>query len=185
MKKAKMTAAAALAVIAVLLVYRFYIIPNVLYPVKYSEYVDICSEEYGLEKTTVYAVIKAESGFKPDNRSHTGAAGLMQIMPETGEWAAQQMGMEGYDSDSLYDPETNIRIGCWYLRYLLNVYENNLPTALAAYNAGMGNVSGWLDDPSYSSDEKSLGEIPYNETEEYIEKTLKYMECYEKYHKEL
>ena len=65
----------------------------------------------------------------------------MQIMPETGEWAAELMGMSEYDSEMLYDPETNIHIGCWYLRYLLDMYEGNLPTALAAYNAGLGNVS--------------------------------------------
>ena len=96
--------AAVITIIAALLLYRFYVIPNILYPTKYSEYVDKYSEEYGLEKTVVYAVIKAESGFDAGDRSHTGARGLMQIMPETGEWAAELIGIEEYDAEKLYDP---------------------------------------------------------------------------------
>ena len=109
----------------------------------------------------------------------------MQIMPETGEWAAELMGMSEYDSEMLYDPETNIHIGCWYLRYLLDMYEGNLPTALAAYNAGLGNVSKWLVNPEYSKDGENLDSVPYTETDGYVKKTLKYMEKYEKYHEEL
>ena len=93
--------------------------------------------------------------------------------------------MSEYDSEMLYDPETNIHIGCWYLRYLLDMYESNLPTALAAYNAGLGNVSKWLVNPEYSKDGENLDSVPYTETDGYVKKTLKYMEKYEKYHEEL
>lgn len=184
-KTKKFALAAVITIIAALLLYRFYVIPNILYPTKYSEYVDKYSEEYGLEKTVVYAVIKAESGFDAGDRSHTGARGLMQIMPETGEWAAELIGIEEYDAEKLYDPETNIHIGCWYLRYLLDMFENNLPTALAAYNAGLGNVSRWLEDTSYSADGSSLDLIPYKETDGYIEKTMKYIDDYNRYYEEL
>ncbi len=186
MKKTKKFAVAAvLIILAALIVYRFYAVPNIIYPTKYSEYVDKYSDEYDVEKTVVYAVIKAESGFDANNRSHTGARGLMQIMPETGEWAAELIGIEDYDAEKLYDPDTNIHIGCWYLRYLLDMYENNLPTALAAYNAGLGNVSRWLEDNSYSADGSSLDMIPYKETEGYIEKTMRYIDGYNKYYEEL
>lgn len=185
MNKKKYAAAAAILFLAALLLYRFYVIPNVLYPVKYSDYVDRYAQEYMLDKKTVYAVIKAESGFDPSDRSHTGARGLMQIMPETGQWAAEVMGLGGYEPDKLYEPETNIHIGCWYLRYLLDMYDDNLPTALAAYNAGLGNVSKWLGNPDYSSDGSSLDNVPYKETDGYVKKTLDYMDKYDKYHKEL
>lgn len=185
MRRSGKFAAAAVLMLAVLLLYRFYAVPDILYPTKYSEYVDRYSNEYELDKTVIYAVIKAESGFDTDNRSHTGARGLMQIMPETGQWAADMMGLDGYDAEKLYEPDTNIHIGCWYLRYLLDMYEGNLPTALAAYNAGLGNVSRWLEDPTYSADGSSLDTVPYKETEGYVEKTLKYIEGYEKYYKEL
>lgn len=184
-KSVKLAATAVILLLLGLLLYRFYIIPKVLYPTKYSDFVERYSEEYELEETVVYAVIKAESGFDASDRSRTGARGLMQIMPETGEWAAELMGMSEYDSEMLYDPETNIHIGCWYLRYLLDMYEGNLPTALAAYNAGLGNVSKWLVNPEYSKDGENLDSVPYTETDGYVKKTLKYMEKYEKYHEEL
>ncbi len=184
-KRIKYTAVSAVIILAGLLLYRFYVIPKVLYPIKYSDFVDRYSEEYELEKNIIYAVIKAESGFDASDRSHTGARGLMQIMPETGEWAAELIGLNGYDSEQLYDPETNIHIGCWYLRYLLDMYDNNLSTALAAYNAGLGNVSKWLDDPEYSADGANLDIVPYKETDGYVKKTLEYMEKYEKYYEEL
>ena len=71
------------------------------------------------------------------------------------------------------------------MRYLLDMFENNLPTALAAYNAGLGNVSRWLEDASYSADGSSLDLIPYKETDGYIEKTMKYIDDYNRYYEEL
>ena len=65
------------------------------------------------------------------------------------------------------------------------MYDNNLSTALAAYNAGLGNVSKWLDDPEYSADGANLDIVPYKETDGYVKKTLEYMEKYEKYYEEL
>ena len=109
-KSVKLAATAVILLLLGLLLYRFYVIPKVLYPTKYSDFVERYSEEYELEETVVYAVIKAESGFDASDRSRTGARGLMQIMPETGEWAAELMGMSEYDSEMLYDPETNIYI---------------------------------------------------------------------------
>lgn len=167
------------------LAYRFYIVPKFMYPVKFSEQVNRYCEEYELDKKLIYSVIKAESGFDESNRSHTGARGLMQIMPETGEWAAKTMGLNEYSSENLYEADTNIHIGCWYIRYLIDMYNGNTITALAAYNAGHGNVSKWLKDSQYSSDGITLDSIPYAETRGYIEKTMKYMEKYDKYYEEL
>ncbi|GFI62161.1 soluble lytic murein transglycosylase [Clostridiales bacterium] len=178
-------AAVAVLAVAALLFYRFYMLPEIIYPIKYNTQVDRYAQEYELDRTVVYAVIKAESSFNESSCSRTGARGLMQIMPETGEWAAQVMGLIEFEDDDLYEAETNIHIGCWYLRYLLDMYDGNLPTALAAYNAGLGNVSKWLDDPNYSGDGASLHTVPYKETESYVEKTLRYMKKYQKYHGEL
>lgn len=172
-------------IIAAVLVYRVYVIPKILYPTKYIEYVDKYSAEYNLDKTVVFAVIKAESGFNENNRSKTGARGLMQIMPETGEWAAGIIEIESYSDDMLYDPDMNIRIGCWYMRYLLDMYDDNLSTALAAYNAGCGTVNKWLKDEKYSLDGETLDNVPYAETDGYVFKTLKYNDAYNRYHKEL
>lgn len=172
-------------IIAAMIIYRIYIIPKVIYPTKYIEYVDKYAAEYNLKKAIVFAVIKAESGFNENNRSKTGARGLMQIMPETGKWAAEIIEIENYSDDMLYDPDTNIHIGCWYLRYLLDMYEENLSTALAAYNAGCGTVNKWLEDKKYSSDGHTLDNVPYAETDGYVFKTLEYSDAYNRYHKEL
>ena len=114
------------------------------YPIRHSEIIEKYAQKYGLEPSLVYAVINTESGFRADALSPKGAKGLMQIMDKTGEWGFQMMEMGGdFYPDMLYDPEINIAIGCWYLNRLILQYRD-VNTALAAYNAGSGNVSKWL-----------------------------------------
>lgn len=138
-----------------------------LFPLKYKEVIGECAVEYGLETDLILGVIYAESGFR-ENASSGKAHGLMQISEATGEWILKKMGEE-YSAEKLYDPEISIRMGCFYLSYLINHYRNT-ETALAAYNAGMGNVSSWLRDSKYSTDGKALTEIPYGETAKYVQR---------------
>lgn len=147
---------------------RYYLIPEVLLPTKYSGYVEKYADEYNIDKYLVYSVIKTESGFKNEAVSNKSAKGLMQITENTGEWAAEKIGIEDFDVEDLHDPETNIRIGCWYLSYLLNQFDGELSTALAAYNAGSGKVREWLENSDYSSDGITLDTIPYEETLNYV-----------------
>jgi soluble lytic murein transglycosylase len=135
------------------------------YPVAYSEYIVKYSSKYKLDPYLVMAVIKVESNFVPEAESDY-AAGLMQLTEETAEWNAKEMGLEDYDYK---DPETNIKIGCHYLKHLIDKYEN-VDTALAAYNGGMGNVSKWLKDSRYSDDGITLKNIPFPETKNYVKK---------------
>lgn len=151
-----------------------------MYPQKFSEYVNIYSEEYDLDKSLVYSIIKAESGFDSRAVSPREAKGLMQIMDSTGEWAAEKISINDFETSMLMEPETNIRIGCWYIARLLKQYDKNLDLALAAYNAGSGNVSKWLSDTNISSDGKTLDRIPFEETKNYIEKIKKYNKMYKK-----
>lgn len=149
---------------------------RMLYPKKFETIVERYATLYDLSPDLVYAVIKAESGFDPDAISHVGAVGLMQIMPSTFVWLTDLTGEE-IAPDRLTDPETNIRYGCYYLRYLLNVYEDQTLT-LAAYNAGMGNVKKWLASEEYSKDGKLI-EIPFEETKNYINRVTRYEETYD------
>lgn len=144
-----------------------------LYPVAYSEYIVKYADEYDLDVFLVMGVIKQESNFVPEAQSDY-AYGLMQLTEDTAQWNADEMGLSYYDYK---DPETNIRIGCHYLRYLINHYQNT-DTALAAYNAGMGNVDSWLKDAAYSSDGVTLDEIPFSETRHYVKKVNGYREKY-------
>ena len=151
-------------------------IKKTLYPQKFDTIVERYATLYDLSPHLVYAVIKAESGFDPNVLSPAGAVGLMQIMPSTFLWLTDLTG-EVIHSDQLTDPEVNIRYGCYFLRYLLDIYEDQT-LALATYNAGMGNVAKWLASPEYSENGK-LTEIPFEETKNYISRVTRYKEAYE------
>lgn len=161
----------------------FTLIRMVFYPIKYNDLVNQYAKQYDLDSNLVFSIIKIESKFDTFALSHKGAMGLMQITSQTGEWAAKEIGIEGYTRESLYEPDINIQIGCWYIRKLLIQYKNNLETSLAAYNAGSGNVSKWLSDKKYSKDGKSLSIIPYKETREYVKKVLRNQRLYQRLYK--
>ena len=138
------------------------------FPIKYSNYVDYFSLEYDLDKYLVYSIIKIESNFNEVAISNKGAVGLMQIMPETGEWISQKMGMLYYTEDMLVDTETNIKMGCFYLNDLAEEFHEDINLMLAAYNGGRGNVKNWLGNPEYSDDGRNLSNIPFKETSDYL-----------------
>ncbi|KYH34018.1 soluble lytic murein transglycosylase precursor [Clostridium tepidiprofundi DSM 19306] len=143
---------------------------RVFYPTEYSSYVIMYAEKYDIDPLLVYAVIKAESNFNPNATSCKNAIGLMQITPSTAKWIAKRMGIHGFNTDKLYDPELNICMGCWYLNDLNKEFNNNIDLVLAAYNGGRGNVNKWLKIKKYSKNGKELTNIPFKETDEYVKK---------------
>ena len=161
-----------LLVIVLVMVIIFY--PS--YPLKYKEYIIKYSEEYNIDKVLVASVIYAESKFDANAQSNKGAVGLMQIMPTTAQEIASNL-KEDYNKDKLFEPETNIKYGCYYLSKLINRFKNT-DTALCSYNAGMGVVNKWLQDERYSTDGKSLQIIPYEETKNYVDKIKKSYKYY-------
>ena len=151
----------------------FFLSNNILeamYPVKYYNYIEKYSTMYNLDKYLVISLIKAESNFEANANSSKDARGLMQIIPSTGEWIAEQMNLVEFSLDKLYDPEQNIFMGCWYLNNLRNEFNNDYVLLLSAYNAGRGNVNKWLKNKEYSKDGKKLDYIPFKETELYLKK---------------
>lgn len=144
-----------------------------IYPMKYENIILEYSKEYGLNPYLITAIIKVESGFNTKALSKKNAMGLMQIRESTGKWIAEKIGMDNFASEMLYQPETNIKMGCWYIGYLIKYYDGNVKLALAAYNGGQGNVSKWLKDKDFSDDGSSLKDIPFAETRYYIEKIEK------------
>lgn len=164
------------------------------YPLKYKEYVFKYSSLYeNLDPFLVFSVIKAESGFNPNATSHKNARGLMQITDDTSIWIAEKMKIENFKTENLYDPETNIKMGCWYLNNLMEefMYEDGVYVSeeerkklvLAAYNAGRGNVALWLKDKKFSSSGRTLEVIPFKETEMYVKKVQNYYRAYQKLYK--
>ncbi len=156
-------------------VYEMYL--DSAYPLKYEYYVERYSKEYNVDKYFVYAVIRTESGFKPDAVSNAGARGLMQIMEETFDWVKFRMGDEDTVYYDMFKPETNIKYGCWLLGYLYDEF-GSVEVAAAAYHAGRGNVNNWLADSRYSSDGVHLDEIPIGDTAHYVSKITKAMDVY-------
>ena len=153
------------------------------HPLRYENYVEKYSRENGLDKYLVYAVIKTESGFDPSAVSNVGARGLMQIMEDTFDWVKFRLGDEDSRYLDMYDPETNIRYGCWLVGYLYNEF-GNVDTAMAAYHAGRGQVNEWLADKEYSSDGVHLDVIPISDTAHYVSKIDRAMETYKKLYEE-
>lgn len=152
---------------------------DTFFPLKYTDYIEQYSTEYGLDSLLVVSLINAESRFDPNAVSSKGASGLMQLMQITADWGAEEIGIDDYSYADICDPELNIRIGCWYLSKLIAQYDGNVDTALAAYNAGSGNVSQWLEDPEKSGDGNSLHTIPFPQTDDYVKKINRNMKIYE------
>jgi soluble lytic murein transglycosylase len=140
-------------------------------PVPFNIKIVEYSEMYGLDPYLVAAIIKTESGFDKDIVSSMGAVGLMQIMPNTGEWIAKQLNIENFSAEMLKNEDINIEMGCWYLNYLRGELKHR-NEVLAAYNGGIGNVFKWLQDARYSKDGEVVDTIPFKETVRYIEKVV-------------
>lgn len=148
------------------------------YPLSYYEIVAEESEKNDLDPALVYGIIRAESGFDPNAVSRADARGLMQMTPQTFEWVQTMIpGSEELTADDLFDPKVNIQFGCELLSLLLSHYENE-STAICAYNAGIGNVDSWLENPEYSSDGVTLDKIPIGETREYLKRVTENRETY-------
>ncbi|MGL5615430.1 MAG: lytic transglycosylase domain-containing protein [Sarcina sp.] len=156
-----------------------YIMKNVIFPNEYNNYVMKYSDEYDLDPMLVFAVMKAESNFNPDAASNKDAKGLMQITGSTGTWIAEKLNMKDFNVEMLNNPEVNIRFGCWYLRYLIDESVSE-DIAIAAYNAGIGNVKNWLKNPKYSTTGDKLDYIPFKETDKYVKKVKVYKNIYQK-----
>ena len=147
------------------------------YPVRYEAEIRKAAEVYSLDPALLAAVARIESSYRADARSYVGALGLMQIMPETGAWIAGKFD-ESYVDGCLFDPETNIRYGCWYLGYLLRRYDGDKRCSTAAYHSGQGTVDGWLKDPEYSTDGRTLNIIGGPRANTYVGRVLEYYEKY-------
>ena len=142
-----------------------------VYPLRYEETIRQASRENGLEPTFVAGVIYTESRFRPDAESSQAAYGLMQMLPGTARYVQQRSGIRG----NFRDPETNIRLGTWYLSYLAERYRGNERLMLAAYNSGESRVDGWISEEGFDI----ATDIPFKETRDYVENSLEAQRDYD------
>lgn len=150
------------------------------YPLAYEEQVTETAERYGLPPSLIFGVIRTESHFRAGAVSSAGAVGLMQITEPTLEWVLMRRGAAGsLTLEDLSDPAVNVDVGGHVLLLLKELFEDE-DTVLAAYNAGLGRVRGWLQDERYSADGVTLHTIPFAETAGYVEKVREAQKMYQK-----
>jgi peptidoglycan lytic transglycosylase len=148
-------------------------INEVTLPLRHEDIIRQQARDKGLDPALIAAVIYAESHFR-DQTSHAGARGLMQITPQTAHEIALKSGGTEFEQGDLGTPQINIAYGSWYLRWLLDRYGGNDALAVAAYNAGTGNVDRWIiDDPGMKPQQ-----IPFPETRAYVVKVLDARDSY-------
>lgn len=140
------------------LVYLYFI------PKKYDDIIDKYSTEYNVDRSLVKAVIFKESRFKETAVSLKGAIGLMQLMPSTALWLMNKLKIEDYKIESA---DNNIRLGTYYLSYLMNLMDSDEEHALLAYNAGPENAKRWVNSEGYSKEDMD-NYVDFNETRKYV-----------------
>lgn len=143
-----------------------------VYMWEYQQDIVTYSQKNKVDPFLIAAIIKNESNFNHKAVSKVGAVGLMQIMPDTGRWIAEQMGLESYKDTDLYQTRTNIRMGCWYLGELDHEFKHNLALVMIAYNAGRGQTHAWMEEYGWDDNFNDLKAIPFPDTREYVAKVL-------------
>ncbi len=140
------------------------------FPMPFRDELVARAREIGLDPAYVYGLIRQESRFVTDARSHAGASGLMQVMPATARWTARKIGLD-YSPSMLSDPETNLKLGTGYLKLVLDDFEGSQAMAAAAYNAGPRRPRRWREGPVLEPAAWAEN-IPFNETRDYVKKVL-------------
>lgn len=150
---------------------------TIFYPEPHHEIVYEVANEYNVDPYLIFAIIRVESKYQPQAQSPVGARGLMQIMPETARWIAKENNIDNFNIEDLHDPNINIRFGSWYIANLFEEYQE-IPIAIAAYNAGRGKVGSWLSEGVWTGNPEELENIPFPETREYVKNVLKSYRAY-------
>ena len=149
------------------------------FPLLYQDQIFTEARNSGIDPAWVYGLIRQESAFMVDVRSHAGALGLMQLMPATAREVAKEIKSRIRIPVDVLKPDTNLRLGITYLSGRYQQFNQNAVLATAAYNAGPHRVSRWLPEESPVTADRWIGSIPYNETRKYVKRVLTYTAIYE------
>lgn len=158
-------------VLVAVLLFLFLNLPAILrdvFPLRYGELISRLAQQSGVDPLLLAAMIASESSFEAEAVSPKGAVGLMQLMPDTARWLAERRG-ENPAALDLKDPETNIKMGAIYLKYLLELYPTR-HAAVAAYNGGPANVDRWLEGGLWDGSWERTSGIPFGETRAFVRK---------------
>lgn len=167
-----------LVVVLLVLFYKSTWLGRVMYPIHYQDTINASSAKHGVDPYLIAAIIRVESNFKSNPRSKKGAIGIMQIMPDTAEWLFEREGFRSFKLADLDNPEKNIDVGTKYLDLLNSQFKQNTAQVIAAYNAGPGNVTKWLQSGRWDGTLDHLNQIPFWETRGYVERVWYYYNKY-------
>ncbi|WP_231512474.1 lytic transglycosylase domain-containing protein [Paucibacter sp. KBW04] len=140
------------------------------YPAPHARELLAKSKEAGIDPAYVFGLIRQESRFVMDARSHVGASGLMQVMPATARWTAKKIGQD-FRPELMTDRDFNIKIGTAYLKLVLDDFGGSMAMAAAAYNAGPGRPRRWREGATLDA-AIWVENIPFTETRDYVKKVL-------------
>lgn len=160
-----------------------------MYPIEYQTVIQSAAASTQVDPLLVASVIRVESKFQKEDVSHAGAIGLMQLMPETAMWIANQAQasgkpIQGYNAGqnpaSLGIPTVNIQLGGWYIHHLIDQFDGNQVAAIAAYNAGPQRVQAWLNTGQWDGQLISVDNIPVGETRHFVSRVLYNYDLYQR-----
>jgi soluble lytic murein transglycosylase len=141
------------------------------YLAPYRDVLNVHTTQLELDEAWVYGLIRQESRFIPNAKSHAGASGLMQLMPGTAKWVAGKLGLKDWRWTHVTEVDTNVSLGTWYLKHVLEVLDGQPVLASAAYNAGPGRARAWR--PEVAIEGSVYAEtIPFNETRDYVKRVM-------------
>ncbi len=179
MKKWKPAAILLAILLGVFLLINSPVIWKWMYPVKFEAEIQQASKRYQVDPFLILAIIRTESNFDANQISKKGAVGLMQVMPQTADWVIRQAAFDPMAIEYLNQPKVNIDVGAWYLSFLLKQYRGDMVMAIAAYNAGPGNVNTWVKHQRWEGTRETIEDIPYGETRHYVQRVLYYQKRYQ------
>ena len=152
---------------------------EIRFPIPYQSLIDENATKRQLDRSWLYALVRAESAFIEDIKSSAGALGLMQIMPATGKETARRMGLKNFQTSQLLEAGKNVPIGSTYLRQMLDKFNGNMILATAAYNAGPQRVNAWLPKSRCLDPDVWVERIPFDETRTYVRRIMFFASIYD------
>jgi soluble lytic murein transglycosylase len=154
-----------------------------LYPIYYQQEIKQGAENHNIDPFLIAAMIRVETNYQYHLESKKGAIGIMQLMPETASWIVDAANFKPHSPDDLLKVDVNINLGAWYISWLTKQYNGNLLYAIAAYNAGQGNVNKWKQNEIWDGTEAGINQIPFGETRHYVQRVIYYYAKYQKLYK--
>lgn len=153
------------------------------YPRAFASAVDYYSDQFGVDEEFIWSIMRAESRYKADIASPVGAKGLLQLMPNTSRQVARLLGDVHFHTDTLVQPEVNIRLGSRYLNRLSKKFDGNMALVAAGYNAGPHRVDSWLVSFGHLEMDEFIDHIPFLETRNYVKKVIRNYGIYKQLYK--